>query len=318
VSGIKFGLAVVALVATVGTGAAGPSSGDAPAPACFGAASHDRYRPCDNPALRDEVVPSPAEARDGRNAPCAAIADEGPLRICTFGAARERAVGTIALLGDSHAAHWRAALEYVANAQRWHGVSLALSGCPYSSATRVLRSALREHCIARNDVVPTWLERHPQIHTIFVSELSGARWRLPHGTRDELNGEMSAYVSAWDRLPASIRNIVVIRDTPKATVRTAPCIEAAQAGGDDPGTACAVPRRIALDDDAAFIAARRIGPPRLRTIDMTRFFCDATSCSPVIGGALVQKDLHHLSVVFVRTLGPYLLDAVRRLDPPLY
>jgi hypothetical protein len=38
----------------------------------------------------------------------------------------------------------------------------------------------------------------------------------------------------------------------------------------------------------------------------------------VIGGALVQKDLHHLSVVFVRTLGPYLLGAIRRLQSPVY
>jgi hypothetical protein len=51
---------------------------------------------------------------------------------------------------------------------------------------------------------------------------------------------------------------------------------------------------------------------------MTRYFCNATSCPPVIGGALVQKDLHHLSVVFVRTLGPYLLEAVRQLAPPVY
>jgi len=50
---------------------------------------------------------------------------------------------------------------------------------------------------------------------------------------------------------------------------------------------------------------------------MDRYFCDAAVCEPVIGGALVQKDLHHLTAVFVRTLGPYLLDAVRDLEPPV-
>ncbi|HEX4719724.1 MAG TPA: hypothetical protein VH300_14445, partial [Thermoleophilaceae bacterium] len=57
-----------------------------------------------------------------------------------------------------------------------------------------------------------------------------------------------------------------------------------------------------------------LGAPRFETIDLNRFFCDRRWCYPVIGGALVQKDLHHLTAVFVRTLGPFFLDAVRRLD----
>jgi SGNH domain (fused to AT3 domains) len=311
-------LAVVALTIGVAGTAAGPSSSDGSTPACFGAASHDSYRPCDNPDLRYDVIPSPAQARNGQNASCASIADEGPLRVCEFGAPGAEATGTIALLGDSHAAHWRAALEFAAEAQRWRGVSLTLSGCPYSTATRVLRNELRARCIRRNQAVPDWFERHPRIHTVFVSELSGARWRLPPSARSSVDAEANAYVGAWERLPRSVRQIVVIRDTPKAAPRTAGCVERAHAAGDDAGSACAVPRSVALDPDAAASAARRVGPPRLRIVDMTRFFCDEKACRPVIGGALVQKDLNHLSVVFVRTLGPYLLDAIRRLHPPVY
>jgi hypothetical protein len=309
---------VVAFTLAVAGISPGPSSSDGSAPACFGAASHDAYRPCDNPELRHDVIPSPAQARDGQNARCASIADEGPLRICDFGTPPGDATATIALLGDSHAAHWRAALEFAADAQHWHGVSLTLSGCPYSMATRVLRGELRARCIARNQAVPEWFERHPWIHTVFVSELSGARWQLPRSAHSSFDAEASAYVGAWQRLPRSVRQIVVIRDTPKATEQTAACIDHAHALGADAGSTCAVPRNVALDRDEAAAAARRVGPPRLRVIDMTRFFCDAAACQPVIGGALVQKDLHHLSVVFVRTLGPYLLGAIRRLQSPVY
>ena len=46
-------------------------------------------------------------------------------------------------------------------------------------------------------------------------------------------------------------------------------------------------------------------------IDLTRYMCGPQECYPVIGGALVHKDTHHLTQVFATTLGPFLL---RRLD----
>ena len=317
-SGIKFALAVAGCAAAAAAAtAAGPSTGEHPAPACFGAASHDPAKPCENPSLRSEVIPSPRHARGARNAPCRIIESRGALRVCEFGAPASQARATIALLGDSHAAHWRAALDVVADAQSWRGLSLTLSGCPYSAITRVLREGLREDCVHRNRAVPTWLAEHPQIHTVFVSELSGAQWALPRDSGEPFTAESDAYIRAWQRLPASVHRVVVLRDTPKALPRTASCIERVAAADRDPGTACAVPRSQALDPDAAVDAAARLGAPRFTTIDMTRYFCDDSSCEPVIGGALVQKDLHHLSRVFVRTLGPYLLDAVRRLNPPV-
>ena len=39
----------------------------------------------------------------------------------------------VALIGDSHAVHWRAALAQLANAKRWVGISVAGSGCRFSA-----------------------------------------------------------------------------------------------------------------------------------------------------------------------------------------
>ncbi len=50
-------------------------------------------------------------------------------------------------------------------------------------------------------------------------------------------------------------------------------------------------------------AARAVGA---HAIDLTRQFCDARWCYPVIGGALVHKDADHLTQVFGRTLGPFM------------
>lgn len=46
---------------------------------------------------------------------------------------------------------------------------------------------------------------------------------------------------------------------------------------------------------------------------MTRFFCEALFCLPVIGGVLVHRDLNHMTVPYAQTLGPYLLRSDRRL-----
>jgi hypothetical protein len=51
----------------------------------------------------------------------------------------------------------------------------------------------------------------------------------------------------------------------------------------------------------------------VQIVDLNRFFCDRRWCYPVIGGALVHKDQHHMTVVFATTLGPYLGQDVNRL-----
>ena len=57
------------------------------------------------------------------------------------------------------------------------------------------------------------------------------------------------------------------------------------------------------------------GGSLLLTIDLTAQFCDARLCYPVIGGALVHKDTDHLTQVFSRTLGPFVLRAVDLVLP---
>src|SRR3954466_4170757 len=75
------------------------------------------------------------------------------------------------------------------------------------------------------------------------------------------------------------------------------------------GPACALPRREALDPHPAPAAAKRAGG-RASPLDLTPFFGDARRCFPVIGGVLVYKDTTHLTGLYARTLGPYLLRAV--------
>ena len=270
-----------------------------------------------NPRLRLQVVPTPLDASDRPNAPCTLRPPRGLVSECEFGVPRRQASAVIALVGDSHAAHWRAALAVVAREKRWHGISMARAGCPLTKARKDLRSPQEEaDCVVWNRQVQAWFAEHPDVHTVFVSSITGSEW-FASGGRSEFGTAAAGYARAWRALPPSVKRVVVIRDTPKSSSATHPCVERAMARRRPAGEACALLRRDSEDPDPAAVAAARMGSrSRVRLLDFNRFICGARRCFPVVGGALVYKDQHHLTAVFATTLGPYLRRAVDRVLPP--
>jgi hypothetical protein len=292
---------VLALVA-VG-GAAAVEAGGAGTPRCFGAASRDPQRPCENPRLAYTVRPTPREALDAPNAPCdSVVADAEPYR-CTFGSPAEDAESTVALVGDSHATHWRSAMLTVASRKHWHGISITRSSCPFTRATPLIPD--RRGCVQWNRDVVRFVEDRPEITSVVVSQHRG-RVVAPKGSAPR-QVQIRGYLDAWRALPDSVQHIFVIRDTPYDRTHTGSCIEEAQRRHEELGKVCAISRKGALKSDPAATAAKRSQDPRVHLVDMTSFFCDAQLCFPVIGGALVHKDTTHISLAYGLTLGPYLL-----------
>lgn len=283
-----------------------------PAPGeCFGAAARAVGDACQQGLLDLSANPTPAQALDRPNSPCRMFRREAPVT-CAFGVPRGREIARIALIGDSHAMHWRAALAPIAQRRGWLGFSLTRAGCPFSLAEPVLPRRLLPACVQwRRDVI-RWLRGRPDVHTIFVSQ-HRVGVRVPRGS-GRLDAEIAGYRRAWDALPRSVRRIVVIRDTPVNPGTTSGCVDTALLQGQPPATVCAFSRRTGLGADPAYVAARRIGPPRLGTVDMTKFFCDRSECYPVVGGALVFKNVGHMTAEYGATLAPYL---DRRLETVL-
>jgi hypothetical protein len=279
-------------------------------PACFGAAARDDHHPCQNPSLAFTVVPTPLQATKQRNSPCDVIQTLDRVRVCAFGAPPAAGTDTIALVGDSHASHWRAALEVVAKAKRWRGLSITHTGCPFSKAIAVLDQPAKSNCVAWSRETLNWFHNHPEVHTIFVVEHSGGQVIVPHG-QTTFQTQVAGYRNVWNALAASVRHIVVIHDTPRVHADTFACIERVIANHQRPARRCTVASAQATQTDPAVIAAQRMHSPRVQTIDMTHYFCDKRLCYPVIGGALVYKNIDHLTDVYAATLGPYLL---RRVD----
>lgn len=306
-------VAVLLAIAPAAARAQDPYS-DRDDPPCFGAAARDALAPCTNPSLRTKVFPRPDDAAIMPNSACKPFSVTPVLLPCSFGVEAAQAKGTIALLGDSHASHWRAGVEVVAQGMGWHGVSLTHASCPFSQAVVSFGRAKRNACRAWNQAALTFFRRHGEINTIFVSDhITGSV--VPEAGTSKFQTQVDGFVAAWKALPSTVQHIVVIRDTPRTTRRSMDCVAQAIRRKVPAGPACAVPRSWAALIDPATVAAHRWGSPRVDVVDLTSFFCSSRLCQPVIGGVLVHKDATHLTQVYARTLGPYLLRAVQGLIP---
>jgi hypothetical protein len=274
-------------------------------PRCFGAASRDPRRPCVNPRLRRLVTPTPSEALTTPNAPCVPRRRAGLVHPCEFGAAPKQARAAIALIGDSHAEHWRGAIEVVAQALRWRGFSITRASCPFSLALAMLTSAqLTAQCKRWNAETLRWLARHREIRAVITSSHSGASF-----ASDAAGG----YRALWRKLPSSLRHVYVLRDTPRIVRPQASCVARLVRAQARVGLRCAQPRSLDLPPDPAAAAARGGADSRERLIDLSSLMCTPSVCPAVVGGVLVRKDGAHLTRLFAATLGPFVLRAIRRL-----
>jgi hypothetical protein len=261
------------------------------APKCVGAAARDPEKRCTIKTKR--VTPTPDRAAITPNVACVRgeVADS-----CSYGARKPEA--TVALLGDSHAAHWRAAMESVAKTRNWRVMEFARPHCPFSFSVPASSEAGAKECVPFNERVIEWLAANPSVTTVFVS--NNARLAMAKQGRAY---KVDGVVRALQALPASVTRVFVLRDTPTVRVSTPDCIRRAVKRKRAPGPACAMPRKRALVTDPTAVAAERLGRG---VIDLTPFFCSSKRCFPVVGGVLVHKDQDHLTQDFSRTLGPYI------------
>lgn len=288
--------------------AAAPGIADRAAGArCFGAAARDPERPCVNPELNRKVIPSPEDAPLQPSEPCERIERSEP-PACAFGPPRRRSVRSVALIGDSHSTHWRAALAHVARKRRWHGISINRNLCPFTLA----RTTHHDRCKGWTGGVLRWLRNHPEVRSVFVSANSGSG-TVPAGGQSPRAAKIDGYQRAWKAIPASVREVFVLRDVPHSRATTPDCVAAAIARQRNPAARCSRPRSHALSRDLHALAAEQDPSDRVEVIDLTPFMCDEKDCFPVVGGALVIKDIGHMTRTFSRTLGPFLGRAIRRL-----
>src|SRR4051794_3899301 len=298
--------ALAALIALLAIAPAGATK------RCLGAASRDVRHPCSNPLLLKVVSPTPVGALLETDAPCRPFHRAWPISVCWFGAPAAAGPPAVALLGDSHATHWRPAAAVLARLKGWRGASIARTSCPFTIGFPTALGRRRSRaCRRHNRAIPAWLAARPSIRTVFVANNAGARVFASKGGSGWA-ATVAGDIAALKSLPLTVKHVIVLRDAVKSTYGTPTCVARAIRHRQPAGRVCAVPAAEVVRPDPLVEAARRIGT-RVQVIDLSRFQCDSRLCYPVVGGVLVHQDLDHLTRLFAETLGPYLTRAYDRL-----
>jgi len=304
-------VAALAIAALLTAAAAIAHAASKPVP-CFGAAARDPARPCENPRLDYSARPSPSFAPLELNSPCHPLPYTHVPRVCWFADRKRGSRETVALVGDSHASSWRSSLVVLARRMRWHALTLRRSSCPFNAARRSSPQQESQSCSQWVQATIRWFSKHPEIRTVFVTASDYSGFVTPPGQDPDAVAADGAR-SAMSALPATVQRVIVLRDTPRSSVQTLDCVEQAIRAHQPLAGACTLARSDVLPADPQAEAAQQLGGPRFSVIDLTDFFCDPERCFQVIGGALVFKDVSHMTTAFGTTLGPYLTSAYLRL-----
>ena len=126
-------------------------------------------------------------------------------------------MGTIALIGDSHASQWGAAVVVAARSKLWLGLSFTNGMCPVSKAPWVLPEPELSQCIRWSRAVLCWLARQPKVTTMCRSQLAWDRPVIARLGVGQFAAEVRGYVGGWKAFRRSVRHIVVIRAVPRTS-----------------------------------------------------------------------------------------------------
>ncbi|MEO3939143.1 acyltransferase family protein [Dermatophilaceae bacterium Soc4.6] len=273
---------------------------------CLGARSMDpALSPCVEAGLDGVLLPDPAAVeKDDDNLPeCWGSDGDGKPRVCPLGPATGWTKHLIAI-GDSHSNTFIGAYRRIAQERNWRIDLTGTGGCYLTaSAQRQPSADLSAACEAWRSAVLE-IARTSKVDAVIVTHS-----RLDHPAIDATGAVTRAatvdgLVAAWRELPDV--PIVAVLDNPAMTPGTTACI---LREGKAAATACAIPRAQALRGiDGQTEAAAQV--PRAKVVDLTSFYCTATTCPPVIGHVVVYRDQSHLSATYVASLVPYLERAV--------
>lgn len=282
---------------------------------CYGARSLDPRNNCEEPfgaAQVANVGPNEAPWFDAPECGPAAepivVQEQKYLSECDFSAGANPAAH-VWLVGDSHAEQWKTAIYELAKLHKWKVSESLMGGCPFIDAKRVAfmgtpstEPQLQQRCL---DWGRKLTERIAQDKPdmVFASTF-GAGESVDDGTgrsqQDQYKDGVTERFGAWTEAGS---RVYVLRDTPLTLHHSSPdCVALNQ----QTPLACANARAEALVPDPVADAARSMGSPRVKVIDLSDQFCNEQLCHAVIGGLQVYYDTDHASRSYMHSLVPVL------------
>jgi peptidoglycan/LPS O-acetylase OafA/YrhL len=207
---------------------------------------------------------------------------------------------TVAILGDSHAAHWYPALEAIATAHDWRLLYFSKKGCPPSE--QPLRNALanRECNPWRDEALAKIIAARPNLII-----LTGYHYATASGgVGDDIwrDGMTTTLTKLGDLAP----NVVILGDTPTENADVPQCLS----GHLRSVPACVSPRSYSVRSPRLQVEAELAAQFGTATIDTSDWLCTQRACPVIIGDLLVYRDRNHLTPDASMSLAPLLEAAI--------
>lgn len=263
-------------------------------PECYGAdaLASTAAGTCTGTAADSVIFPDPVIAsKDVAGVGCQQRGTRPEVITCPAGKESPDAF-KVALVGDSHAGQWLAAVESLADKRGWSVTTYLKSNCAFSSAPSPRRS-----CTEWNKAVSEAVSAG-EYDLILTSAVSTAKYEALPGVT-VFDTAVSGFRQAWTKTETPV---VALADTPRpsrAGVSDPPsCVDTR------PDDQCGFPQNLALAPEPQKASAE--GLSNVRFVDMNKYFCHAGSCPAVVGGVLVYRDSNHMTATFSRSLADHL------------
>ncbi len=278
---------------------------------CFGANALLGTATCDDPFVVPPDLDLAAAARDLNTQDWCLTWYTQDWTSCTLGdPAAPR--GTVALVGDSHAAALVPALDRFFADNGIAMVTYLRFGCPglgvgtdgYGDSAVAQQERA---CRVWSDRVRAELDARDDIDTVIFTNFSST-YVDPERAPEYLL-TVDDIVTTWSGVLESGKRVIHLKDPPATGGEDVPLCIADHRADDAP---CARPRDQAVGWDPHDDAIDRLGGA-VASVDMTDGFCDEDLCYALVGSVVVYADANHVSGTYARTLmnylGPRILDS---------
>jgi peptidoglycan/LPS O-acetylase OafA/YrhL len=207
---------------------------------------------------------------------------------------------TVAILGDSHAAHWYPALESIASARGWRLLFFSKKGCPPSEQPLRNAQSDRECNPWRDESLARIIAARPNLII-----LTGYHYATASGgVGNDLwrDGMTTTLTKLGDLTP----NVVILGDTPTENADVPQCLASHLRSV----PACVSPRSYSVRGPRLEVEAQLAAQFGASTIDTSDWLCTQQACPVIIGDLLVYRDRNHLTPDASLSLAPLLEAAI--------